>query len=109
MKSVEIGLVAQAITVKIRDLLFLVTRTIAKNAGCSVAGTNIWWFKDETLKHLKLLKASTLLQDSRRPGAFYSIENDGVVEYRITDFANKIRKHRKWSISTNGNHICNNT
>lgn len=108
IKSVEIGLVAQVITVKIRDLVFLVTRSVSEKAGCSVFGANIWWFESVTLKHLKVLKASNLLQDSRRPGAFYSIEYDGVVEYRIT--GNKIQRHRKWSISVNtGNYICNNT
>lgn len=106
-KSYETGLVAQAITVKVRDLVFLVTRSMSVKTGCSVDGTNIWFFKDKTLKRIKLLKASTLLQDSRRPGAFYSIEQDGVIEYRISDFGNKIRKYRKWPISFDGNHICN--
>lgn len=108
MKSVKTGSTAQIITVGINGLMFLVTRSTPRKKICTVNGTNIWLFQEQTLKRIKLLKMSTRLQDSRRPGTFYSIESEGVVEYRITSFGQKIRKYRIWSMPNNGNYIFNN-
>lgn len=105
VRSLEIGLIAQTVTVKVRDLVFIVTRRMVQNKSCEVDGTNIWLFQDQALNRIKQLKESHLLQSSRRPGAFYSVETDGVAEYRITNFGQTIRKYRKWYIRSDGNQI----
>lgn len=100
-KSFETGFVVQAITVEVRSLVFIVTRSVASKITCTVQSANIWLFKNDTLKQIKVLKPSNLLQASRRPGTFYSKEANDVIEYRITDFGYKIRKYRKWSSVSN--------
>lgn len=95
-RPIETGLFVQTITVKTGRFTFLVTRSTIKGA-CTVYGTNMWIFQNQTLKWIKLLKTSQLLRSSRRPGAFYSIEPNAVVEYRIIH--SKIRKYRKWPLN----------
>lgn len=106
INSTEIGLINQVITIKLGKIVFLVMRNTVSSALCNVNGTNIWLFQERTLKRLKQLKTSKLLQNSRKPGTFYSIEHEAVVEYKITDFGRKIRKYRKWQIDGKTEYLC---
>ncbi|XP_017787326.1 PREDICTED: uncharacterized protein LOC108570026 [Nicrophorus vespilloides] len=101
LRYIQTGLISQVITVRDGDFLFLITRSDVVFTNCSIENSNIWKFEADDLMLLYNLGDQILLQDSLKPGTFYTMDKDAVNEFLLTTvIETDLRKIRRWYIPT---------
>ncbi|XP_063908275.1 uncharacterized protein LOC135126252 [Zophobas morio] len=98
IKDIHFGPIAQIVSVRSNDLLYLVIRNQPFYSTCKTQGTNLWQLKDDNFENLLNIEDQDLLQESLEPGTFYGLRKHVITEYKILPNLASAIRYRKWEV-----------